>query len=99
MDPLRHPDLESLSRELRNQLEDTLDAEQAAALSATVRRRTLRDRLLDAEDRTEQVVLATSDSHTYRGTVGGVGVDHVVVLDGETERFISIAHIVSLEAR
>jgi hypothetical protein len=99
VDPLRHPDLENLSRELRNQLDDTLDAEQAAARSATVRRRTLRDRLLDAEDRSEQIVLATSDGHFYRGTVGGVGVDHVVVVDGSAERFISIAHIVSLEAR
>lgn len=99
MDPLRHPDLEHLSRELRNQLDDTLDAEQAAARSASVRRRTLRDRLLEAEDRCEQVVLATSDGHFYRGMVGGVGVDHVIIQEGTAERFVSVGHIVSLEAR
>ncbi len=99
MDPLRHPDLERLGRVLRDRLDETLDAEQQAALAASRRRRTLRDRLLDADDRTEQVLVSTSDGHFYRGTVEAVGVDHVVILDGDIERFIAIAHIVALEAR
>ena len=59
----------------------------------------LRDRLLDSEDRVEQVVLTTADGHLHRGIVDAVGVDHVVVVDGDIERFISIAHIVTVEAR
>jgi hypothetical protein len=97
MDPLGHPDLVRLGRSLRNRLDDTLDAEQSAARAAARRRRTLRDRLLDAEDRTEQVVLSTSDGHVYRGVVDAVGVDHVVLIDGDLERFVGIAHIVTLE--
>jgi len=95
MDPMGHPDLVRLGRSLRNRLDDTLDAEQTAARAAARRRRTLRDRLLDSEDRTEQVVLTTADGHLHRGIVDAVGVDHVVVVDGDIERFISIAHIVS----
>jgi len=99
MDPLGHPDLERLGRDLRARLDETLDAEQLAARAAFRRRRTLRDRLLEADDRGEQIVLSTSDGHFYRGTVDAVGVDHVVILDGGIERFVAIAHIVALEAR
>ena len=63
------------------------------------RRRTLRDRLLDSEDRAEHIVLTTSDGQIHRGIVEAVGVDHVVVTDGPTERFIAISHIITLEAR
>ena len=99
MDPMGHPDLVRLGRSLRNRLDDTLDAEQAAARAAARRRRTLRDRLLDSEDRTENVVLTTADVHLHRGIVDAVGVDHVVIVDGDIERSISIAHIVTVEAR
>jgi hypothetical protein len=95
MDPFGHPDLVRLGRSLRNRLDDTLDAEQAAAR----RRQTLRDRLLDSEDRTEQIVVSTVDGHLYRGVVEAVGVDHVVVIDGNIERYIAIAHIVAMEGR
>jgi hypothetical protein len=99
MDPLGHPDLVRLGRSLRNRLDDTLDAEQAAARAAARRRRTLRDRLLDSEDRREQVVLTTADGHIHRGVVDAVGVDHVVLIDEATERFVATAHIVTVEAR
>ncbi|MEA2009793.1 MAG: DUF2642 domain-containing protein [Actinomycetota bacterium] len=80
-------------------MDDTLDAEQAAARAAARRRQTLRDHLLDSEDRTEQIVLSTADGHLYRGVVEAVGVDHVVVIDGNVERYIAIAHIVAMETR
>ncbi|MEN8113621.1 MAG: hypothetical protein ABFS21_04485 [Actinomycetota bacterium] len=99
MDPLGHPDLVRLGRSLRNRLDDTLDAEQAAARAAARRRLTLRDRLLDAEDRTDSVVLSTTDGGVYRGIVDAVGVDHIVMLDGDVERIVSITHIVALETR
>jgi hypothetical protein len=99
MDPMGHPDLVRLGRTLRNRLDDTLDAEQTAARAAARRRRTLRDRLLDSEDRTERVVLTTADGQMHRGVVEAVGVDHVVVIDGSAERFIAINHIITVEAR
>jgi hypothetical protein len=99
MDPLRHPDLEQLGRTLRHQLDDTLEAEQLAALASARRRRTLRDRLIEAEDRVEQVVLFSLDGHAYRGTVEAVGVDHVVILDGDAERYVATGHIAALEVR
>jgi Protein of unknown function (DUF2642) len=99
VDPFGHPDLQRLGRSMRHQLDETLDAEQAAARSAARRRMTIRDRLLESEDRTERVVLSTSDGHVYRGVVEAVGIDHVVVRDGDVDRYLAIAHIVSLEAR
>lgn len=99
MDPFGHPDLVRLGRSLRNRLDDTLDAEQSAARAAALRRRTLRDRLLDSEDRTELLLLSTDDGHVYRGVVDAVGVDHVVLIDGDVERFVAIAHIVTMEVR
>ncbi len=99
MDPFGHPDLVRLGRSLRNRLDDTLDAEQSAARAAALRRRTLRDRLLDSEDRTELLVLSTADGQIHRGVVEAVGVDHVVLIDGDVERFVAIAHIVTMEVR
>lgn len=99
MDPLRHPDLEQLGRSLRHHLDDTLEAEQSAARASARRRRTLRDRLLEAEDRIEQVVLSMVDGNLYRGTVDAVGVDHVVILDGDVERYVASAHITAIEVR
>ena len=99
MDPIGHPDLVRLGRTLRNRLDDTLDAEQAAARAVARRRRTLRDRLLDSEDRREHVVLTTADGHIHRGVVDAVGVDHVLLIDDTAERFVATAHIVTVEAR
>ncbi len=99
MDPMGHPDLVRLGRTLRNRLDDTLDAEQAAARAVARRRRTLRDRLLDSEDRREHVVLTTADGHIHRGVVDAVGVDHVLLIDDTAERFVATAHIVTVEAR
>lgn len=99
MVPFSHPDLEQLGRTLRVRLDETLDAEQSAARSAALRRRTLRDRLIESEDRVESVVLGGSDGHVYRGIVSSVGVDHVVLSDSGREIFISLVHVVSMEAR
>ncbi len=60
---------------------------------------TLRDRLLESEDREERVVLSTSGGHVYRGVVDAVGIDHVVLLDGDIDRYLAISHIVTMEAR
>jgi len=99
MDPFGHPDLQRLGRSMRNQLDETLDAEQHAARAAARRRMTIRDRLLESEDRAEQVVLSTTDGHVYHGLVDAVGIDHIVILDGDVDRYLAIAHIVAMEAR
>jgi hypothetical protein len=99
VDPFGHPDLQRLGRSMRSQLDETLDAEQTAARAAARRRMTMRDRLLEAEDRSEEVLVAASDGHVYRGVVEAVGLDHIVVRDDEVDRYVAIAHIVALEAR
>lgn len=96
MDPFRHPDLESLGRTLRDRLDETLNAEQSAARSAARRRRTLRDSLLESEDRAETLVMSAVDGHTYRGVVDAVGVDHVVLIDSGRTTRVAISHIVSM---
>jgi len=99
MDPFGHPDLQRLGRSMRDEFDETLDAEQHAARAAARRRMTLRDRLLESEDRDEHVVISTSDGHVYHGIVEAVGMDHVMILDGEVDRYVAIAHIVAMEPR
>lgn len=84
---------------MRHELDETLDAEQTAARAAARRRMTLRDRLLESEDRSEDAVLSTSDGQVYRGIVDAVGVDHVVVRDGDVDRYLALSHIVAFETR
>jgi hypothetical protein len=99
MDPFGHPDLEHLARSLRLRLDETLDAEQAAARAAALRRRSLRDRFIEAEDRCEDIFVTTVDGHVARGIVMAVGLDHAVIADGSAERCIALAHVIALERR
>ncbi|MCL1594524.1 MAG: hypothetical protein M3132_09250 [Actinomycetia bacterium] len=96
MDPFGHPDLERLGRSMRDRLDDTLVAEQTAARAAARRRRSFRDILLEAEDRSATVVMSAVDGHTYRGRVDAVGVDHVVLIDTGRSTHVTIGHIVSM---
>jgi hypothetical protein len=79
MDPLRHPDLIEITHRLRTQYERIVQAEQDAAVVMRERRRTLRDLLIEAEDRGERVRLKTSAGTTIEGTPNGVGLDHVTI--------------------
>ncbi len=99
MDPFGHPDLDRLARSMRFRLDETLDAEQSAARTAAARRATLRDRLIQFSDRSDAVVVTTSDGHVTAGEAVAVGVDHVVIRTDRGESFVSIAHVVSIEAR
>ena len=96
---MRHPDLTHLGRELRRRMDDTLAAEQHAARAAARRRRSLRDILLEAEDRARVVILATSDGGVHGGRIDAVGTDHVEITDGPTSRIVVLAHIVGVEVR
>jgi len=98
VEPFAHPDLVALGRRLRARMDETLDAEQAAARAAVRRRRSLRDALLMLEDRADPVVLRTADGSVHRGSVDAVGVDHAEIRHGSTRHLISLHHIVSIEA-
>ena len=99
MDPFGHPDLQRLGRSLRNRLDETLAAEHEAARSAALRRRTMRDRLIESCDRSERVIVATTDGNITSGVVMAVGVDHVVLDDGVGERYVMLAQVVTMESR
>ena len=90
MDPLRHPDLIDISRRLRLQLSQVLEAEQEAAAI-------IRDRLLDAEDRAEVVRATCTDGVGRTGEVGAVGIDHVVLNMDGTSAYVAISHIIAVE--
>lgn len=94
IDPLQHPDLVELAHRMRHQLDSVLQAEQEAAATSMRRRRLLRDRLLDADDRSESVTVTDASGHSWKGSVTGVGVDHFT-LDGRT--FIVLDQCVSVE--
>lgn len=87
MDPLLHPDLIEVSGTIQRQMDAVLAAEQEAAAITMRRRRTVRDRLLHAEDRDEQVTV-TDGRSTWQGKLTAVGADHVALLVGQSEVFI-----------
>lgn len=99
MDPLRHPDLVEISRTLRHQLDAVLDAEQQAARATLRRRRTIRDRLLEAEDRQEVIDLTLANGDSFSGRLIAVGADHVVVLGSTTETFAFLEQVTSCTFR
>ena len=97
MDPLRHPDLVEISRSLRLQLTQVLEAEQEAAAITLRRRSTLRDRLLDTEDQNEAIRVTCVGGTIRTGRIRAVGIDHIVVEADGHSTCIGIAHIVALE--
>lgn len=98
MDPLRHPDLVEISRRLRVQLAEVLEAEQEAAAITLRRRSTIRDRLLDAEDREELVRITPLEGGARTGTVAAVGADHVVLEMDNKAVYVSLMHIAVIES-
>jgi sRNA-binding regulator protein Hfq len=79
LDPLDHPDLKWVSHRLREQLDRVLEAEQAAAAASALRHSTLRDQLIERQDRRESVTVFCSNGSRRSGTVTGVGQDYVVL--------------------
>jgi hypothetical protein len=80
-------------------MDETLDAEQCAARSASRRRRTLRDLFLDLEDRADPAVVWAADGRCYRGIVRAVGVDHAELADEDCRRVVVLGQVVALEMR
>jgi hypothetical protein len=80
-------------------MDRTLDAEMEAARAAARRRRSLRDRLLDAEDRTAVLIISTVEGATHRGVVAAVGLDHVDLTQADASIAIPLQHITSVSDR
>lgn len=73
-----HPDLVEVDERLQTRLEAVLEAEQQAAAIIARRSATLRDRLIEAEDRGAPVTLHTA-SGSHSGLMEAVGADHVEI--------------------
>ncbi|MFQ5967148.1 MAG: hypothetical protein ACE5MI_06005 [Acidimicrobiia bacterium] len=91
-DPLDHPDLTQLARRMREQLEEVLAAEQAAAAAMARRQLTLRDRLCDLEDLAAEVTVRWASGRTVRGVVSSVGLDYFEIR-GQGERVLVPFHL------
>lgn len=76
---IEHPDLVEIDRHIRAHLNRVLRAEQEAAELARRRAATLRDRLIDLEERADSVVITLVESEVA-GVVDNVGADHVDIL-------------------
>lgn len=96
-DPLRHPDLIEMSRRLRDRFNEVLAAEQEAAATTRRRQLTLRERLLDAEDRGDRVTMRLAAGTAIEGTLGAVGADHVVVEQPAGSVVIAFRHLAAIE--
>lgn len=77
-DGLRHPDLEALATRLDRRLAEVLRREQEAAAIEARRLTTLRERLIELEDRVEQATVVIRGGTSYTGVLQ-VGLDHVDV--------------------
>ncbi len=97
-DDLPHPDLAEMERILTDRLERVLEVEQEAAAIAARRLSTLRDRLLDVEDREGLAVIHTKDGAQVAGTLG-VGLDHVEVAGELHGTLIPFTEIVRVDLR
>jgi hypothetical protein len=78
-------------------MDRTLDAELDAARTAARRRRTLRDRLLDAEDSAAPVVVWISDGSALHGVIEGVGTDHVDIAGPSGRWTVALGHLATLQ--
>lgn len=92
-----HPDLIRLGRSLRERMDRTLEAEMEAARSAALRTRTMRDLLLDAEDRRSFVRVTSSGGDVHAGTVIAVGADHVEIGHPDGSVVVAVCHVVAIE--
>ncbi len=79
MDELRHPDLVVLARSMRATFDRVLDGEHAAAAVAYRRTRSLRDHLIELEDRGSHVLVTAAGTRTGPAPLTAVGIDHIVI--------------------
>jgi hypothetical protein len=95
---LDHPDLADLSQRLQRRLDAVLEAEHRAAAVAARRTSTLRDRLLEVEDRATPVVVWTVGGRRFEGGLLMAGGDHVAVVTASGTTLIATSFIEAVEA-
>ncbi|HEY5579461.1 MAG TPA: hypothetical protein VIL12_07235 [Acidimicrobiia bacterium] len=93
-----HPDLRALAARMQLELEQALEAEFAAAALSASRRSTLRDRLIEYEQRT--VVVHWLGGASTGGRVSAVGVDYLELRGPATIHLVPLLLVerVELEA-
>jgi len=95
--PDDHPDLVSIGTSLQRRLDRVLEAEQAAAAVLARRTAILRDRLVEAEDSGDVVVVTTAGGHRVGGTVTTVATDHLELFEAGTITLVAIDQIAIVE--
>lgn len=90
-----HPDLIEIDRHIRTHLDRVLRAEQEAANLSRRRAATLRDRLIDLEERSEAVVVSHRDGE-IAGVVENVGADHFDLVSARGSVIIPITVVSGL---
>jgi hypothetical protein len=96
VDPLRHPDLVEADAAMRATFDRILAAEQAAAVIAYERSRTLRDRLLDADDCSATIELTTVSGTVISGSVAAVSADHIHLSSKGRDYYVALRHVTSI---
>lgn len=97
MDAFDHPDLAEVGARMRRHLADVAAAERWAARIAARRRRSLRDLLIDAEDRDADVTITTATGNAVDGAVIAVGADHVCIATSDRVAVVAIPAVVAVE--
>ncbi|MEX2655353.1 MAG: hypothetical protein WD532_10060 [Acidimicrobiia bacterium] len=92
-----HPDLVEIDLHIRHHLDRVLRAEQEAADLSRRRSATLRDRLIDLEERCETVVLSHAGGE-IAGVVQSVGADHVDLATASGPMILSIGTVFGVRA-
>ena len=90
-----HPDLIEIDRHIRTHLDRVLRAEQEAADLSRRRAATMRDRLIDLEERSEGVVVSHPEGE-IAGIVQSVGADHFDLVSAHGSVIIPIAVVSGL---
>ena len=90
-----HPDLVDLDARIRIRLDSVLQAEEEAAAVYARRTTSLRDRLIDLEEREVAVEVFTTTGR-HRGHVTAVGRDHLELTSPEGEVIVRLRRVVAL---
>ncbi|MEX1004602.1 MAG: hypothetical protein WEB55_07475 [Acidimicrobiia bacterium] len=92
-----HPDLIEIDRHIRTHLDRVLRAEQEAADLSRRRSATVRDRLIDLEERSEAVVVTHREGE-IAGVIESVGADHFDLVSTRGSVIIPISVVSGLRS-
>lgn len=90
-----HPEIEAFSRAVERRFDLVLEAEQEAALVGLNRAATLRDRLIEWEDRHSDVTVTTV-AGTHSGRLAAVGIDHLVLVADASRVVVRLADVIAV---